>query len=51
MKVPLKELPGHWSFDLDVAYVDALIADLPMRAALGADLEEIFMSATRGRLQ
>lgn len=37
MKVPLKELPGHWSFALDVPYVDALLADLPMRAALGAD--------------
>lgn len=40
MKVPLKELPGHWSFALDLPYVEALVADLPMRSALGADAGE-----------
>ncbi len=40
MKVPLKELPGHWSFNLDVDYVDSLVAELPMRAALGSDAGE-----------
>lgn len=40
MKVPLRELPGKRSFHLDVDAVDALVAGLPMRKALGKDAGE-----------
>jgi uncharacterized protein len=40
MKVPLRELPGKRSFHLDVDMIDALVAGLPMRKALGKDAGE-----------
>lgn len=47
MKVPLRELPGHRSLELDVAFVDEAVSGLPMRTALGKDAGE----AGRGEVE
>jgi uncharacterized protein len=44
MKVPLRELPGKRSFHLGVDAIDALVAGLPMRQALGQDAGEAGMA-------